>query len=390
MKPFAKKLGAGLTANVVLLGIVSFFTDMSSEIIFPLLPFFLVFNLGASFFIIGIMEGVAEAVASVLKVFSGYWSDRAGKRKPFISSGYGQSAFTKLFFGLATIWQHVFVLRIVERVGKGLRQPPRDALIAESSPPERKGKAFGFQKAMDTGGAILGPLLAIILVSVFASAYQPIFLIAIIPAFVGFIITLFLKEKKKKKVLKAPLKVGLKQLPIRMRVFVAIATIFALGNFSVFFVMLRTVDLGQTVTMALVFYLIMNITYAFSAIPAGSLSDRIGRVPTIVTGYLLFAVVCFIFAFQTGPILIGIAFLVLGLSNGFAIAVQRAYVCDLAPEEIRATALGTYHMSIGFAKLFSGIMVGFLWTFVGVQFAFIYGVILSVMAATMLYGLPRK
>ncbi|MFQ5884090.1 MAG: MFS transporter [Thermoplasmata archaeon] len=390
MKPFAKKLGAGLTANVVLLGIVSFFTDMSSEIIFPLLPFFLVFNLGASFFIIGIMEGVAEAVASVLKVFSGYWSDKAGKRKPFISSGYGQSAFTKLFFGLSTIWQHGFFLRIVERVGKGLRQPPRDALIAESSPPERKGKAFGFQKAMDTGGAIMGPLLAIILVSVFASAYQPIFLVATIPAFVGFTITLFLKEKKKEKVLKEPLKVGLKQLPIRMRVFVAIATIFALGNFSVFFVMLRTVDLGQTVTMALVFYLIMNITYAFSAIPAGSLSDRIGRVPTIVTGYLLFAVVCFIFAFQTGPILIGIAFLVLGLSNGFAIAVQRAYVCDLAPEEIRATCLGTYHMSIGFAKLFSGIMVGFLWTFVGVQFAFIYGVILSVMAATMLYGLPRK
>lgn len=390
MKTSTKKLGAGLTTNVILLGIVSFFTDMSSEIIFPLLPLFLVFNLGASFFIVGIMEGVADAVASVLKVYSGYRSDRTGKRKPFISAGYGQSALTKLFFGLSTIWQHVFALRIVERIGKGLRQPPRDALIAESAPPERKGKAFGFQRAMGTGGAIIGPILAIILVSIFVSAYQPIFLIATIPAIIGFIITLFLRERKKGPVPKISLKVGLRHIPIRMRVFVAIATIFALGNFSVAFIMLRTVDLGQTTTVALVFYLIMNLTYAFSAVPAGSLSDRIGRVPTIVTGYILFAVVCFIFAFQTGPLLIGIAFLVLGLSNGFVNAVQRAYVCDLAPDEIRATCLGTYHMSIGFAKLFSSIMVGFLWTFIGVQFAFIYGVVMSVMAATMLYGLPRK
>jgi MFS family permease len=390
MKTSTKKLSAGLATNVVLLAVVSFFTDMSSEIIFPLLPFFLVLNLGASYFIVGVIEGLAEGVASCLKVFSGYWSDRVRKRKVFVVSGYGTSAFTKLFFGLSSMWQHIFAFRIGERVGKGLREPARDAIVAESSPPEAKGKAFGFQRAMDTGGAILGPIFAIILLSVFAYSYQPIFLIATIPAVLAFVLAFFVKETRKRKEHKDRFRVGLKYLPIRLRVFVVIASIFALGNFSFFFVMLRTVDLGQSQTTTLFFYLIMNITFAFSAMPAGVLSDRIGRTKTIVVGYAFFAVVCFIFAIHVGPILIAIAFMFFGLSNGFVDGVQRAYVCDLAPDNIRASCLGTYHTSVGVAKLFSSMIAGALWSFVGVQFAFMFGVLMSVMAATMLFGLPRK
>jgi MFS family permease len=390
MRSSVKRFGAGLSANVVLLAVVSFFVDLSSEIIFPLLPFFMFIQLGASYFIIGIMEGIAEFIASLIKVFSGHWSDRTGKRRPFIRGGYGHSAVMKLFFSLSTAWQHFFVLRIGERVGKGIREPARDALVAESSPPETLGKAFGFQRALDTGGAILGPIFGIVLLTIFATSYQPIFLIAAIPAFVAFGLSMLLKEKRKDKKRKSKVKLGFKLLPVRLKVFVVIATIFALGNFSFFFVMLRAVDLGQSQAMTLAFYLLMNIWFAASAIPAGALSDNIGRVPTIAVGYIFFAAMSFLFAYQIGPILIGFAFVMFGLSNGFVDGVQRAFVSDLAPEDIKATCLGTYHMSVGIGKLASSIIAGAMWTFFGVQYAFLYGMILAVMAATMLTSIAKK
>ncbi len=390
MRSSIKRFGAGLSANVVLLAVVSFFVDLSSEIIFPLLPFFMVIQLGASYFIVGIMEGVAEFVASVIKVFSGHLSDRAEKRKPFISGGYGHSAIMKLFFSLSAVWQHFFVFRILERVGKGIREPARDALVAESTSPKTLGKAFGFQRALDTGGAILGPIFGIILLAIFATSYQPIFLIAAIPAFVAFGLSLLLKEKRKSKKDKVRVKIGFKFLPIRLRVFVVIATIFALGNFSFFFVMLRAVDLGESQVMALAFYLLMNIWFAASSIPAGALSDKIGRVPTIAIGYVFFAAMSFLFAYEIGAILIAFSFIMFGLSNGFIDGVQRAFVSDLAPEGIKATCLGTYHMSVGIGKLTASILAGALWTFVGVQYAFLYGMVLSVIAATMLTSIMRK
>jgi MFS family permease len=390
MRSSVKRFGAGLSANVVLLAVVNFFVDLSSEIIFPLLPFFMVIQLGASYFIVGIMEGIAEFIASLFKVFSGHWSDRTGKRRPFIRGGYGHSAVMKLFFSLSTVWQHFFVLRIGERVGKGIREPARDALVAESSPPEALGKAFGFQRALDTGGAILGPIFGIVLLTIFATSYQPIFLIAAIPAFVAFGLSMLLKEKRKDKKRKSKVKLGFRLLPVRLKVFVVIATIFALGNFSFFFVMLRAVDLGQSQTLTLAFYLLMNIWFAASAIPAGALSDNIGRVPTIAVGYIFFAVMSFLFAYQIGPILIGFAFVMFGLSNGFVDGVQRAFVSDLAPEDIKATCLGTYHMSVGIGRLASSIIAGALWTFLGVQYAFLYGMILAVVAATMLTSIAKK
>jgi MFS family permease len=390
MRSSIKRFGAGLSANVVLLAVVSFFVDLSSEIIFPLLPFFMVIQLGASYFIVGIMEGVAEFIAAVIKVFSGHLSDKAGKRKPFISGGYGHSALMKVFFALSTVWQHFFVLRIGERVGKGVREPARDALVAESSSPQDLGKSFGFQRALDTSGAILGPIFGIILLAIFASSYQPIFLIAAIPAFVAFGLSLLLKERRKPKKDKARVKIGFKLLPVRLKVFIVIATIFALGNFSFFFVMLRAVDLGQSQTMALAFYLLLNIWFAASSIPAGALSDKIGRVPTIAIGYVFFAAMSFLFAFEIGAILIAFSFILFGLSNGFIDGVQRAFVSDLAPEDIKATCLGTYHMSVGIGKLTASILAGTLWTFVGVEYAFFYGMVLSVMAATMLTSILRK
>lgn len=390
MRSSVKGFGAGLTTNVIILATVSFFTDLSSEIIFPLLPFFLVVQLGASYLIVGIMEGLADVIASIVKVFSGYWSDRAERRKVFITTGYGHSGLTKVFFSLSTIWQHVFFLRILERIGKGLREPARDAMVAESCPSGTVGKAFGFQRAMDTGGAILGPIFGIILLSIFVSAYQPIFLIATIPAFVAFLLTLLLREKKRVGKRKSRPKIGLRYLPVRLKVFVVIATIFSLGNFSFFFVMLRAIDLGQSPTLTLGFYLVMNVCFALSAFPAGALSDRIGRVPTIAVGYALFAGMCFLFMYEIGPILIAFAFILFGLSNGFMDGVQRAFISDLASEDMRASSLGTYHMSVGLARLPSSIVAGALWTSVGVQYTFMYGVVLSVIAATMLAGISKK
>lgn len=390
MRPSIKGFGAGLTANVILLAVVSFFVDVSSEIIFPLLPFFMVIQLGASYFIVGIMEGVAEFVASLIKVFSGHLSDRAEKRKPFISGGYGHSALMKVIFAFSTIWQHFFVLRIAERVGKGIREPARDALVAESCSPDDLGRSFGFQRALDTGGAILGPIFGIILLAIFATSYQPIFLIAAVPAFVAFGLSFLLKEKRKPRKDKARIKVGLKFLPIRLKVFVVIATVFALGNFSFFFVMLRAVDLGESQAMTLAFYLLMNVWFAASSIPAGTLSDKIGRVPTIAIGYIFFAAMSFLFALEIGAILIAFSFILFGLSNGFIDGVQRAFVSDLAPDDIRATCLGTYHMSVGIGRLMASVLAGGLWTFFGVQYAFFYGTVLSVMAATMLASLVKR
>ncbi len=389
MRLSVKRLGVGLTTNVVILAVVSFFVDLSSEIIFPLLPFFLVVQLGASYFIVGIMEGFAELMASVIKVFSGYWSDRSEGRKRFIVSGYGISAVTKVFFGLSSAWQHIFPIRILERAGKGIREPPRDALIAESSPSEKVGKAFGFQRALDTSGAILGPIFGIILLSIFVSAYQPIFLIATIPAFIAFLLTFLLREKKRREGQSVKPKIGLKYLPIRLRVFIVISSIFALGNFSFFFLMLRPLGLGQSETTTIVFYLIMNISFAVSALPAGILSDRIGRVKTIAVGYVFFATACLFFVYEIGPILIGVAFVIFGLSSGFLDVVQRVFICDMAPEDMRASSLGTFHMSTGVARLGSNLVAGALWSFLGVQFAFMYGVVMSMIAATMLAGISK-
>jgi MFS family permease len=221
----------GLTLNVIILGFVSLFTDLSSQMVFPLLPLFIVTVLGANAIIVGLVEGAAGSTASLLKVFSGYWSDKIRKRKPFVLGGYSLSAVTKPLFSLSYIWQSVVVIRIIERVGKGLRTAPRDAIVAESCDPNARGKAYGVHRAMDGIGSVLGTVTAFAFFPIFG--FRKIFLIAALPAFIAVVFILFVKEKKKELTpasSQTTLKISFRELPTKLRYFIIITTIFTLGN----------------------------------------------------------------------------------------------------------------------------------------------------------------
>lgn len=370
----------GLSANVVLLGVVSFFTDLSSEMILPLLPMFLV-GLGASVSAIGLIEGVAESSASLLKVYSGWYSDKIGKRKVFISSGYALSAVAKVFFAVSVFWHHVLVVRFVERMGKGLRTSPRDALIADSTDVRSYGKAFGFHRAMDTSGAILGVLLALILVSYFT--YREIFIIAFIPAAVSAMLVLRVREKKKAGT-SVPLTLSVKKLNRKYKFFLVAAAIFALANFSYVFLILRAKDIGMSDRGVIALYLLFNIVYTFLAMPAGIISDRISRKQVIVAGYLIFGGMCMGFVFMSTVFHAVVLFGIYGIYYAIIEGVQKAYIADLVEPAERGTAYGAFYTVIGLAAFPASLIAGVLWQYVGPTATFIYGAFLAFLAASLL------
>ncbi len=370
----------GLPLNVVLLGLVSFFTDMSSEIILPLLPLFLL-SMGASVSAIGLIEGIAESSASLLKVYSGWYSDKIGKRKVFVSSGYALSAVAKLFFALAIVWHHVLAIRFVERIGKGLRTSPRDALIADSTDAKSYGKAFGFHRAMDTSGAIFGVLLALVLVSYFT--YRQIFIIAFIPAAIYVIFVLKVKEKRKM-VRSVSQTLGIKNLDRRYKLFLVAATIFALANFSYVFLILMAKDIGISDRGVISLYLLFNIVYTFLAMPAGVISDKIPRKQVIVAGYMIFGAMCAGFVFASTPLHMVVLFGIYGVYYAIIEGVQKAYIADLVDADARGTAYGAFHTVVGLAAFPASLIAGLLWQYIGPFATFAYGALLALLAASIL------
>ena len=391
----ARTVGAGLTFNVVVLSLVSFFTDMSSEIIFPLLPIFLTVELGATALIVGVMEGLAESTASVLQVFSGHYSDKIGKRKRLVGIGYGLSALTKPLFIVVNTWMGALGLRVAERVGKATRNPPRDAILADSVSKERRGLFFGFHRAMDTAGAILGPILIIVLLPLVPAilgssyGYRTMFLIAVVPAVVAFLLVFLVREIPPRAKAEKKLTLGLRSLPKNLRRFIGVATLYALGNFSFFFIILITFGELENEVLTITYYLIFNVVYALLSIPAGALSDRIGRRSVIGVGYATFAIACigFVLVIRAGgkgvehylPL-----FLLCGVSYAFVEAVQRSYVSDMSPAGLKATSLGTYHTSVGVAKLPASIIAGVLWLQIDPTATFAFGAITSFLALSLL------
>lgn len=367
----------GLSLNIIILGIVSLFTDISSEMVFPLLPLFLVIVLGAGPFIVGIVEGFAESTASILKVFSGYWSDKVRKRKSFIFSGYTLSTLSKIGFAFSQVWQHLFVLRVVERVGKGLRSAPRDALIAESCREDAKGKAFGLHRAMDTTGAIIGPLMAFALLPLLG--FRKLFLASAIPAGIAVLLILFVSESRREIAERDETKIEFRALPRSLRLFIAIATIFALGNFSYAFILLAALRAGISQEHIILLYLLFNIVYASFAYPLGVISDRIGRRPVIGIGYLSFAFVCLGFAFLSSPAFVAILFAFYGVFHALVEGSQRAFVSDLALPQLKGTALGAFHTAVGLATLPASLIAGALWS-LSYQYTFLFGFGLSMTA----------
>jgi len=381
-----KTLAYGLTANVVVLGFVSFFTDVSSEMIFPILPFFLIQVLSANALIVGLVEGVAESVGTFSKIFSGRLSDSAGKRKRFVAAGYGLSTAMKILFPFARTWPEFLGMRILERTGKGVRDAPRDALLTESTPPETRGKAFGFHRSMDTAGAIAGPVVTLILLATVAAsltradAYRLILLLAAVPALVSVLVVLMVREPPRTPTRSQPLRVAFRGIPRPLLVFLGIASLFSFADFSYVFLLLRAGILFGT-TQAILLYVLYNVVYAAHAFPAGILSDRVGRKPVVLIGYLAFIAMSTLLAVSGEFFVLVAAFILYGLSYGMAEGTQRALVADFAPAEIKATVLGAYHTSIGIVRLGSGVVAGLLWIVFIPQATFAFGAIAAAVAA---------
>ncbi len=385
-----KRFLQGLSVNVFLLGLVSLLTDLSSEMVMPILPMYIT-ALGGTAFAVGLTGGLGDSVASALKVFSGYWSDRFGVRKPFVFWGYALSAMAKLSLAFSTVWQHAMIARSVERVGKGVREAPRDAIIADSTGYRVRGKAFGVHRAMDTTGAIGGSLLAFLLYWVFDFQFEWIILACAVVAFVALVPLFRVAEVRREPQKNRGLEVSFKALPGQLRWFVLIAAIFALGNFTYMFFVLRAQDIfgevasdRDAVGLAILLYALYNVVYAVMSIPAGVLSDRIGRGRILVLGYLLFGLTCMGFAFLDSRASLVVLFVVYGLVHALVVGAERAYACDLAPEDGRGTALGTLHAFVGLVALPAGLIAGTLWDSFGAWATFAYGGGLGLVAALLM------
>ncbi len=385
-----RRVLAGITANILLLGAVSLLTDLSSEMMVSVLPMYIT-SLGGTAFAVGLTGGLGDSIASLLKVFSGYWSDRTGRRKPFVFFGYAGSAVAKLALGLTTTWGQIVGFRAIERTGKGMRDAPRDAIIADSAAVQVRGKAFGIHRAMDTSGAIGGSFLAILLFWLFGLSYKTIILTAAVIAFASLVPFLWVRDVRQEPQ-KRSLGLTFRSLPPRLRYFVVVAAIFALGNFTSWFFVLRAWDFFKGIgtseqkaaTAAIALYCLFNVIYAAFSIPIGILSDRIGRGRILLAGYLLLGVTFFVFAFQNSVATLVIFFILYGLIYAFVEGAERAFVSDMAPEDLRGTALGTFHTAVGLVALPSGIIAGLLWEHVAPWAAFVYGGSMGLIAAALL------
>ena len=368
--------------NIILLGIASLLTDISSEMVYPILPVYLVSVLGASPAILGVIEGVAESLASLLKVFSGYFSDKVKSRKPFTIFGYAASAAGKIILYIAGSWPLVFAARITDRFGKGVRTAPRDALIAESSPRGKRGASFGLHRAMDTIGAALGITLAYFLVTRYSGSFKNIFLFSLIPAILGVLILFFVKEKKAQPSVTAPkLKFRWRALDKRLKFFLIFSFIFALGNSSNQFLLLRAKNLGSALSGVILFYLVYNIVFAAVSYPAARLSDKLGRKKILVAGYLFYGLVYLGFGLNNSLNSLWFLFGFYGLYTGFTEGVEKALIADIAPGQLKATAIGLHATLVGLGLLPASILAGLLWKFLGPAAPFYFGGAMGILAS---------
>ncbi|MDD5156281.1 MAG: MFS transporter, partial [Candidatus Omnitrophica bacterium] len=366
--------------NIIVLGVTSLLTDISSEMIYPILPVFLVVQLGASPAILGLIEGIAESLASLLKVFSGYFSDKTRSRKPFAIFGYASSGVGKIFLFIATNWLYVLAGRVIDRFGKGLRVAPRDALIAESAKENKRGAAFGLHRAMDTAGACIGVILAYFIITHFKDSFKKIFLFSLIPAFLGVAFLFLVKEKKTQiKARKEELKFRWHALDKRLKLFLIFTFIFTLGNSSNQFLLLRAKDLGSPLPAVVLFYLAYNIVYALASYPAAYWSDRWGRKNILVLGYLFYGLVYLGFAVNQSLPNFWFLFGLYGLYMGFTEGVEKALIADIAPADLRATSIGLHATLVGIGLLPASLFAGLLWKFFGPAAPFYFGVIMGIL-----------
>ncbi len=390
--------GEKLPQAVVKLGWISFFTDVASEMVYPVVPLFLTAALGAPVVVLGAIEGVAEAIVSVMKGLSGWHCDRMGKRVPYIRWGYGLGAASKPLMALAFAWPMVFLARAVDRLGKGLRTTARDALIADAVDASQGGRAYGFHRMMDTAGAIVGVLLALGLLALLPGQYRLIFLLAAFPGAAAVLLTFRIREATRREAAGACPEAAATRtaepgrpwsgLPAAYWKTLGLLMVFAFANSSDTLLLLRAKDLGLSDVQSILGYTLFNVVYAASAYPLGVLSDRFGRWRMVISGWTLYALVYFGFAMADAGAVWWL-FPVYGLFMGLTEGVGRALIRDKIPEEKKGTAMGIFHMSIGFTMLAGSVTAGYLWDAIGPKAPFVLGGSAALAAAALaLFLLP--
>jgi MFS family permease len=346
---------------------------------------FLANVLGVNKSLIGLIEGIAESTASLLKVFSGWFSDRLGQRKYLMALGYGISALSRPVMAIGTAWQQVLASRFTDRIGKGIRTAPRDAIIAESTRATHLARAFSLHRAMDTMGAVVGPAIAFFLLGIFTNDYRKVFWLSMVPAVVAvLVIFIFIKEKKNPIATRTDRpKLSLRHFDWKVKFFIAIATIFALGNSSDVFLILRAGQLGIPSVMIPVVYLVFNLVYSLSAVPAGMAADEFGRKRVILIGFLLFAVLYYGFAVAKTATAIWFLFSLYGLFMGLTEGIQKAFLATIIPPDFKATAFGVHATCVGLATFPASLIGGWLWDYVSPSATFYFGAATAVLSAVL-------
>jgi MFS family permease len=374
--------------NVLFLGLVSFFTDVSTEMVYPLIPLFLISKFGATPALIGLIEGIAESLASLLKVFSGYISDRFKRKKELAFAGYFAGLIYKVILLFANSWAFVLFARLIDRFGKGIRTAPRDSLVSESAAKNELGKAFGLHKAFDMAGAALGILITYFLIKGAAFVdYNAVFMISMIPAVLGLFMFVFIKQDSKTQQTKKrePFFKNIRGVDNQLWLYLFVVFVFTLGNSSKTFLLLKAKAVGFEEAGAILLYFVYNLTASALSFPAGRLSDNIGRKKLLVSGYIAFGVCYTIFALAASKIVVLLAFVVFGVYTAMITGVERAFVAEIAPPELKGTMLGLHSTVAGVALFPASLITGMLWVEFGAAVPFAFGAAMAFAAAALLW-----
>ena len=371
---------AGLSRNTFLLAFASLFADISTEMLYPVLPVFLTQTLNASGSIVGLVDGFAQATQNIVQGFSGALSDKLQKRKGIALAGYLLAAVAKPLMGLSTVWQGVFGARLLDRLGAGTRSAPRDALIASSVDEKDRGRAFGLEGFGDNAGAFLGPLLAVFLLYALHIGIRAIFYLAIIPGLLAFFMVLLVKEHPAVAA-KSKIDISLRQFPKGYWKYLLVTALFGLGNSSNAFLILRTQDIGASLETTILIYAAFNLVAALISYPAGSLSDRWGRKNILLASFVIFLIAYLGFALTQNILLIAALFVFYGLYQGIFRTVGKAFAADFVPDHLRASGIGWYSTTVGLLQLVASIIAGLLWDQIGHMAVFYYGAAFAVVGS---------
>jgi MFS family permease len=381
---------SGLSRNTLLLAFASLFADLSTEMLYPIIPVFLTQMLNANGSIIGLVDGFAQATQNIVQGFSGALSDKLQKRKSVALAGYLISAVAKPLMGLSTVWQGLFAARSLDRLGAGARSAPRDALIASSVDEKNRGRAFGLEGFGDNAGAFVGPLLAVFLLYSLHVGMRTVFYMAIIPGLLAFFMVLLVTERPTAVTAKSKMDVSLRQFPKGYWKYLLVIALFGLGNSSNSFLILRTQDIGASLETTILIYAAFNLVAALISYPAGSLSDRWGRKNVLLASFIVFGAAYLGFALTQNIFLIGGMFVFYGLYEGIFRSVGKAFASDFVPEHLRASGVGWYSTTVGLLQLVASVVAGLLWDRVGHTAVFYYGAVFAVVGGVGLLLLIQE